>query len=616
MGSATLAALVAAAALLAAASWIYLRRELAVPGRGLLLGLRGAALALLALLLVAPELRIPGARHTVRWTLVDASASMSFTAPGDPAPASSVPAPDDGDVVLTFEAPSALAPSLRRAAEGGARSLTVYTDLRLADGPEALAEAERLGLGLDVVDVGAPLPSAGIARLDAPASGRGGDEVDIGIELFATAPVAGRRAVVRLHRVLNTGDTAMVAVDTVSLPRSGARLGIRTSQPLPTDPGSVVWRASVAAEGDAVPVDDVRHAVTRVDPLSGIVALVSVRPDWEPRWLLPVLAEATGLPTRGWLRTGDDAWLSMGDGRLFDTDSVARILEEARVAVVHGVGEEPPSWLRPTLDEAPRLVILPGPGPGLPGEWYLEPDTPARFSTLFEGLDLALLPPLRQVAAPPAADEGASALPVGQPGGGQGAALILREVPGERRIARVTARDFWRWAARGGDPAEAHRRLFAGVAGWLLELDDPAVDVVVGPERAVSPAAAELRWQLPPERAVELRVDGVGGAAVVVDTVRADARGEAVLPAPPVGVHRWRVAPIEGEGEWGGVLVVEEWSDELRWPRDALVLAGAPPAASTAGASGVPLRTTPWPWLAVIALLCAEWILRRRRGLR
>jgi hypothetical protein len=31
---------------------------------------------------------------------------------------------------------------------------------------------------------------------------------------------------------------------------------------------------------------------------------------------------------------------------------------------------------------------------------------------------------------------------------------------------------------------------------------------------------------------------------------------------------------------------------------------------------GVPLRTRPWPYLLVIALLCGEWIGRRRSGLR
>jgi len=28
------------------------------------------------------------------------------------------------------------------------------------------------------------------------------------------------------------------------------------------------------------------------------------------------------------------------------------------------------------------------------------------------------------------------------------------------------------------------------------------------------------------------------------------------------------------------------------------------------------LHTTAWPWILLVALLCAEWIVRRRQGLR
>jgi hypothetical protein len=51
-----------------------------------------------------------------------------------------------------------------------------------------------------------------------------------------------------------------------------------------------------------------------------------------------------------------------------------------------------------------------------------------------------------------------------------------------------------------------------------------------------------------------------------------------------------------------------------------LVPASAEGDALTAGAEverpGSPLRTRPWPYLLVIGLLCAEWIGRRRSGLR
>ena len=39
-------------------------------------------------------------------------------------------------------------------------------------------------------------------------------------------------------------------------------------------------------------------------------------------------------------------------------------------------------------------------------------------------------------------------------------------------------------------------------------------------------------------------------------------------------------------------------------------------AGGAAGPPGRPLRTHPLPFLIVLVLMCAEWVLRRRRGLR
>lgn len=663
MGSSTLAVL-AAAVLAGLAAWNYLRRELPVPRRGVLLALRATTLGLLAVVVLRPELRMPGSVVSAEWTVVDRSASMSMAAPGVAPPADRAAGrdlPPDGARTLAFgedgdgERPgSRLAPALRRAAEGGARSVTVLTDLRVADGPTALAEAERLGLRLRLEDLGAPLASAGIAELSVPGAGRGGDEVAVEATVFATAPLAGAPAVVRLVRRDPDGEEATVAVDTVPLPAPGGLVAVRSRIRLPEVAGTVLWRAEVRAAGDDVGDDDARHAATRVDPLSGIVALVSVRPDWEPRWLLPVLAEATGLPVRGWLRVGADRFLSMGDGGSLSADSLARVLREARIAVVHGVeADGGPPWLAPVLAESPRLLLLSGPGGAggvagvqagdpLPGEWYPDPDAPAPFAGVLSGLDLAPFPPLAGAAPlPGSAGTGGRENPAGaaaepglvltRPGGGRGVAVLLAEAAG-RRVAEATARGFWRWAARGGDPAEAHRRLFSAVAGWLLELDAPAAAVAVGPVRPVASALEPVAWELPPEATVEVRLEE-GDGTVRTDTLRTDAVGRTALPVPAPGVVRWQVTRLDapgtaataGEtqagpepGPWSGLLVVEAWTDELRWPRDTLLAAGVAGVRSAAAATapGVPFRATPWPWLVAVLLLCSEWVLRRRWGLR
>jgi hypothetical protein len=38
--------------------------------------------------------------------------------------------------------------------------------------------------------------------------------------------------------------------------------------------------------------------------------------------------------------------------------------------------------------------------------------------------------------------------------------------------------------------------------------------------------------------------------------------------------------------------------------------------AAAGDGTGRPLRTSPWPYLLVVGLLCGEWVVRRRSGLR
>ena len=75
--------------------------------------------------------------------------------------------------------------------------------------------------------------------------------------------------------------------------------------------------------------------------------------------------------------------------------------------------------------------------------------------------------------------------------------------------------------------------------------------------------------------------------------------------------------PVLVEGRAGAVEEVEDG-------RVLAALAVVPGAGATAtdvalgteDRAGSPLRTRPWPYLFVIVLLCAEWIGRRRSGLR
>jgi len=79
---------------------------------------------------------------------------------------------------------------------------------------------------------------------------------------------------------------------------------------------------------------------------------------------------------------------------------------------------------------------------------------------------------------------------------------------------------------------------------------------------------------------------------------------------------------VQGPGDAAvhGRFDVEARTEEMlpaRWSPDTTEGSGAARAASeTAPGSPRPLHTLPWPYLAILVLLCAEWVGRRRVGLR
>jgi len=184
-----------------------------------------------------------------------------------------------------------------------------------------------------------------------------------------------------------------------------------------------------------------------------------------------------------------------------------------------------------------------------------------------------------------------------------------------RRQAVVLASGFWRWSAREGAGRDAYRRLWSSVAGWLLSGESLATAAEVRPLRRVVPRGEDVRWVVP----------GAAGDPVRLRIVLPDgsARDTTVLPGPdvstgplPPGLHSWtatRGTEAVGEGRFD----VESRTDEL------LRLPQSPPGPPPMRAAGWfapgdrrPLRTSPWPYALALALLCAEWVGRRRAGLR
>jgi hypothetical protein len=106
---------------------------------------------------------------------------------------------------------------------------------------------------------------------------------------------------------------------------------------------------------------------------------------------------------------------------------------------------------------------------------------------------------------------------------------------------------------------------------------------------------------------VALGVTWSGEGAPATDTLRFDGSGHAAVWLRP-GEYRYRLS-----GGGGGAVAVEPYSDELL-PRRVVLTAheGRAPAATGRRAA------RDWPWLfgLCVAALAAEWIARRRLGLR
>lgn len=648
----------------ALAVWLYRRREPPTRGRWLGAGLRAASLSLALLLLFDPWLPDPAAAGGRRLVVLDDSYSMLLpVAPGDTTTrwAAALRAVDDAgaDAVLRLgggrdasggdatgggstggdatrdasgEAPGAApnapvsraASALRAAAEAGARGVTLITDAALEDAASAAAVAADAGLAVETVVVAAePVANAAVAALDAPARARAGDTITVRVELAAMNVDADSATVVV------ESDGAEVGRRTLAVPAAGRRAGVEVRVALAAGPERIVrLEARLDGWSDAFPSDNWRPAFVEVGEAPRGVVLLSLRPDWEPRFLVPTLATALGLPVDAFARAPASGWYRIGGGAGAGgagTVPEARVREMASGAsllVLHGLDARAPAWAR-ELAARPRVLVLsseagPAAGNTLAGEWYPEPAPPASpVAPLLAGLPWQELPP---IVAP--ADLDARGAWVGlaarRDRRGDAEPLVVgRATDGGRQVV-VTGSGWYRWALRGGEARRAYRALWSSLAGWLVE-GMGAVDVrALRPERAVVDRGEDVVWLAAPGAdSVRLTLETAAGEPVL-DTVLVPQSGRARQNAPPPGEYVYR-ATVYGAAEQPleatGALAVAAYSDELVRPSAELPFDdGDGDAVLTAGRQR--LHTTAWPWILLVALLCAEWIVRRRQGLR
>jgi hypothetical protein len=677
-----------AAAALAMVGYLYGRRELPGRGRRILGGLRWAALAILLLLLFDPEFSVPGLTgHNDRvQVLVDGSLSMAAPLRAgesamrwDAAVTEARRVAGGGEVIVFGDAPrvvaadslagwvpaaatSRLAPALRAAAESGARRVVVLTDGGIDDLPEVNRLLPHVGLDLEVRSLGGEeLGNRALTEVEAPGWAEAGKPFEVRVGVSASG---GAGDSVRV--VLRQGDEVL-AEEMVALQQAGRIESVVLSfTPEAPEEGGVVRYDLMLDPGDAVLDDDRRSIYVFVDEKPAGVAIVSFRPDWELRFLQPVLGEALGLPVQGYLQASSGRFLRLGSGGEAGLSvgeaEVRRSLERASIVVVHGLDASSPAWAREAVRGARRSLVFPGGGDltGLPvavtsaesGDWIASSEVPASpVAELLSEIRLDGLPPLAAVRR---VELGAGAwAPLRgrrDRGGGAGVPLVAGiEREGQRTVVAL-ADGFWRWALQDGVGRQAYRRLWSALGGWLLEDDRMWDDGPLRPLNRVAARGTALRWVAAAgvgpsasrggeagsgvdsvgvgRDSVALRVMDAAGVVAVDTTVGVLAGDTIALPALPPGHYSYEVRALAAAGgspvgaaggEYGGALTVESYSPEyMRAPVPIADVAAAVAEGMPARRSGPgnPLHTEPWPYLAFVLLVSTEWIFRRRWGLR
>lgn len=622
--------------------WVYYRREFRVRARPLLLAARIGAVAGVTALIWNPVVSTaPADTSPARFVILDASASMSAVAPdGAPLWDSAVARarqraeagarllsagatvmaidPDSLAAVSPAAVRSVLGEAVAVAAEAGAREITLITDRRVSDPVAITRTARRLGVGVSVDSLHAPGANLGLARLVLPPTAESGAQIRGRVDVQGTSGEDSVTVTVRVDgRASHT--LRLAAPEQGGLSTAEFALGA-----LAAGPHRVTARLETR---DAFPLDDERTAVVEVDPEETGVLLVSFGPDWEPRFLLTVLDQVTGLPVRGYLRAGPGNFQPMmatGVAGAVDEEGLERLLRRAEMVVAMGVDGASLQFLERATARTRGLIVFPSDGAGaalagvaagapLPGEWYLHEAPPSPIAG--ETGRLLDLPPLSAVL-PLVDDGGGEALSVRLGGAGEPeAALVLRD-EGGRRVAAVLARGFWRWAFRDGVPREHYRRLWAAVGGWILSEGPVAGGPGVRPAEPVFGLGTPVRWRGRGYEGEEISLSITDSAsAPALDTVTVVPPGALfTTPSLPPGRYEYAVAASDTAT---GAFEVEPFTEEmLRRALDPAELTVPAGERGPSARSGRPLRTWPWPYLLVIGLLCAEWIGRRRAGLR
>jgi hypothetical protein len=478
-------------------------------------------------------------------------------------------------------------------AAGSGHPVVVITDGELDDA-DALAALPR---GSRALVLHCPFaPDLALTAIDAPRSILAGDTVTTRLTVIAGgAGSAAGQVELRL-------DDQLIATQPVPAlgafaEQTVALRGIAMGAERPA-----VLRAQFRGAGDAEPRNDTLSLGVDVSRAAAAV-FVSTAPDFDAREAVAALRGVTSLPTRAYYRVAPGAWRTDGTLARVEESEVRTAVRDAPIVILHG---------DTTLFGAPRsatrgALLLFAPPLTDEGEWLAAAAPASPIAPAISALPFDSLPPLSVAPSIPRGEW--QGLITREPGAGGQRRVALTGWETPRRIAVLGASGFWRWRFRGGQRSDAYGTLFGTLFDWLAAGRSDRRSVV--PDAGVFRAGIPLRWRRggPADSVVSLALTRRGAPARTDSMTLRFAEGATVAESPPLqpGVYDVRTAG-------GASVIAVNVSSELL-PRRATVrngqIGGSPSLADAPLA-----RDLGWLYGLVVLLLCAEWLLRRRAGLR
>ena len=485
---------------------------------------------------------------------------------------------------------SRVAPLVERALAAG-RPVILITDGEIEDA-SALRSLPR-GSRIEVLE-GTDTADAGVIELDAPRAVVSGDTVEVAATVRAGMGGSAARALIFST---NGREVARVAVD--SLPAGAERrVVIRTS--VAGAEGPLLLRA-VLDGGDSEAGNDTLGMAIDVARAAGAV-LVSTSPDQDSRFMVAVLRGAVSLPTRAYYRVAPGQWRIEGALSRVSEAEVRRAMREAPLVALHG----DTAIFGPPRAATSGALVLAAPPVEATGEWYAVAAPPSPIAGALSGVVWDSLAPLEVSSNVPRGEwEG---LITSRPRLEARRTAITGTASG-RRVVVVGASGMWRWRFRGGTSADAYAALWGGIFDWLTaEPVDRRAAVLA--DRVIR-SGDRLRWRRGSgSDSVVMVFARRRGDSVGVDTmaIRFGAAGTVAETDPmPPGAYDLEIAG-------GSALLVVNASPEML-PQRPTVASGE--VGGAAVASDAPrLRDRGWAYLLAVGALCAEWLVRRRLGLR